>query len=66
MFNPVDKQNVPSACKLLKAVADLVDVPDIAVSSTMLPQLVRARQFGHIVCRFLAPVIELDAASEDK
>ena len=22
MFNPVDKQNVPSACKLLKAVAD--------------------------------------------
>ena len=42
MFNPVDKQNVPSACKLLKAVADLVDVPDIAVSSTMLPQLVRA------------------------
>ena len=65
MFNPVDKQNVPSACKLLKAVADLVDVPDIAVSSTMLPQLERARLFGHIVCRLLAPVIELDASISD-
>ena len=65
MFNPVDKQNVPSACKLLKAVADLVDVPDIAVSSTMLPQLERARLFGHIVCGLLAPVIELDASISD-
>ena len=65
MFNPVDKQNVPSACKLLKAVADLVDVLDIAVSSTMLPQLVRARLFGHIVCGLLAPVVELDASISD-
>ena len=31
----------------------------------MLPQLVRAQLFGHIVCGLLAPVIELDASISD-
>ena len=39
MFDPIDKQNVPMTCKLLKALAALSALEDSAVSATMLPQL---------------------------